>query len=218
MTDIVKTKNQMSLNLENLDPYAAFGIASQTAPFLKFVKGVFKFGADDETLEIGTLLVPNMDELKSGFLKWDDGEPVGELMGLVGERKIPTRSDCGDLDHALWPTDQNGDRKDPWQVVNTLPMKDINTSEQYVYTTGSHGGISAIGKLATQYSRQRIHHRDQLPVIKIGTSSYRHKAYGDVAVPTFIIVKWVSEAELISGGTDGGGADLKDDLDDEIPM
>ena len=113
MNDLAKTETQVPANMENLDPYEAYGIASQTAPFLKTVKGDFKFGTEDETLEPGTQLVPHMDELKTGYLKWKDGEPVEELMGLVGEGNIPTRSDCGDMDHDLWPTDPNGERKDP---------------------------------------------------------------------------------------------------------
>ena len=63
------------------DPYAAYGATVGTdTPFLKFVKGQFKYGADDEVLPLGTQLVPNMGELKSGFIKWKDGAPEAEVM------------------------------------------------------------------------------------------------------------------------------------------
>lgn len=216
MNDIVKSENQVPTSASDIDPYAAYGaaVASQAAPFLKFVKGVFQFGVDDEELPIGTKLIPNMEELKAGYIKWEDGEPVDENMCCISEGTRPTRDDCGDLDKNGWPIDPNGVTSDPWQLTNILPMKEPETGQEFVFTTGSHGGISAIGKLAGQYGRQRSDHKDQLPIIEIGTTSYRHKKYGEVHKPVFKLVNWASEEELISGKPDSNVVKL----DDEIPF
>ena len=197
------------------DPFAAYGYAVETGtPFLKFIKGLYQFGTDNEELPIGTRLVPHMDELKAGFIKWKDGVPETETMVRVGDGKpIPRREDLGDDDRNAWETDPNGTPQDPWQAVNTLPMKDPETGQEHIFTTGSRGGIGAVGKLCIAYARQR--QRGKLPIIEIDSDSYRHRTYGDVSYPTFKIVGWQSEAKLIAG--EKGGDDL-DEVLSEVPF
>ena len=198
------------------DPFASYGYAVETGtPFLKFIKGVYQFGTDNEVLPLGTRLVPNMAELKAGFIKWKDGVPEDETMVRIGNGKpIPQREDLGDDDRDAWETDPNGTPQDPWQVCNTLPMKDPETGQEHIFTTGSRGGIGAVGKLCVAYARQR--QKGKLPIIEIGCDSYRHKTYGDVSYPTFKIVGWQSETKLIAG--EKGGDDLDEVLDDEVPF
>ena len=211
MTELTKTKTQLPTPAN--DPYAVYArsVASDT-PFLKFIKGEFQYGVDADVLALGTRLVPHMAELRAGYIKWHDGAPIDENMVRVAEGKpIPEREALGDDDDKLWELDPNGVPLDPWQICNTLPMKDIETGEEFVFTTGSRGGIGAIGKLSMSYGRQRYRHDGQLPVIEIGSDPYRHKTYGDVPYPTFKIVAWQSEKDLIAGETD------KDELNDAIP-
>ncbi len=97
-------------------------------------------------------------------------------------------------------------------------MRDPETGQQYVFTTGSHGGISTIGKLSTDYGNYLSKHDDGfLPVIELGKSSYRHKSYGEVFIPVFRIVGWRSEAELM-GEPVAGDNDTAKAIDDEIPF
>ena len=216
MTELVKTENQVPATQG--DPYAAYGRAVGTdTPFLKFVKGQFQYGVDDEVLPLGTRLVPHMSELKAGYIKWRDGAPETEAMVRIAEGKpIPQREDLGDDDRNAWETDPNGTPQDPWQVVNTLPMKNPETGQEFIFTTGSRGGIGAIGKLSTKYAWQRHKQNDKLPIIEIGSDSYRHKQYGDVSYPTFKIVGWESENALIAGETNG--VNLDTELDDVVPF
>ncbi len=102
------------------DPYAAYGYAVETGtPFLKFIKGVYQFGTDNEVLPIGTRLVPNMAELRSGFIKWKDGVPADEVWVRIAEGKpLPQRDNLGDDDRNAWETDPNGVPQDPWQACN----------------------------------------------------------------------------------------------------
>ena len=211
MKAIAKTENQVPATQS--DPYMAYGRAVGTdTPFLKFVKGQYKYGVDDEVLPLGTRLVPHMSELKAGFIKWKDGAPEAEVMVCIAEGKpIPQREDLGDDDRNEWETDPNGTPLDPWQMCNTLPMKDPETGQEFVFTTGSRGGIGAIGKLATKYGRQRHKQAGKLPIIEIGSSSYPHKIYGEVLYPTFKIVAWEAEDALIAG------ANPDPEFDDAIP-
>ena len=158
-----------------------------------------------------------MTELKAGYIKWKDGAPETETMVRIADGKpIPQREDLGDDDRNAWETDPNGTPLDPWQTVNTLPMKNPETGQEFVFTTGSRGGIGAIGKLSTSYGRQRHKQVDKLPIIEINSDSYRHKTYGDVSFPTFKIVGWETEGALIAGETNNAKVDAG--LDDEIPF
>ncbi len=215
MQELAKTETQLPATQG--DPYAAYGAAVGTdTPFLKFVKGQFKYGVDDEVLPLGTRLVSHMAELKAGYIKWKDGVPETETMVRIADGKpIPQREDLGDDDRNDWETDPNGTPQDPWQICNTLPMKDPETGQEFIFTTGSRGGIGAIGKLASGYGRARYKQADKLPVIEIGADSYRHKTYGDVSYPTFKIVEWRSEAGLIAGEAN---TSLDAELDDSVPF
>ena len=216
MNEVAKTETQVPAIPG--DPYAAYGATVNTdTPFLKFVKGQYKYGVDDEVLPLGTKLVPHMAELKVGFIKWKDGTPEDEAMVRIAEGKpIPQREDLGDDDRDAWETDPNGTPVDPWQEINTLRVKDPETGQEFVFTTGSRGGIGAIGKLSTKYGRQRHKQVGKLPVIEIGSDSYRHKQYGDVSYPTSDIVAWEAEDALIAG--EKGGVNLDEVLDDIVPF
>ncbi len=170
MNEITKTKSQLPATPADDDPYCAYGRAvGSDMPFLKFVKGDFRYGTDDEVLPFGTRLVPNMAELKAGFLKWKDREPVDEVMVYIAEGKpIPQREDLDDQDKNVWELDPNGTPIDPWGIVNTLPFKDPETGQEFVFSTGSKGGIGAVGKLSTAFGNHRQHHHGKLPIVKIG--------------------------------------------------
>ncbi len=136
--------------------------------------------------------------------------------GVDAVKPIPRHEDLGDDDRNAWETDPNGTPQDPWRECNTLPMKDPGTGQEFVFTTGSRGGIVALGKLSSKFGRQRHKQAGRLPVIEIGADSYRHKAYGDVRYPTFDIVGWESEDALIAVETDDDSP--ADELSDSIPF
>ena len=201
------------------DPYASYGTAAAVGgtPFLKFDRGTFKFGLDDDELALDTPLVANMAEAEIGHLKWHNGEVVDEAMVRLADGIKPaSREDLGDADESKWETDPQGNPIDPWSFTNTVPFKDPVTECEYIFSTASKGGIRAVGKLCMAYSGERLQNEGKLPVVKLGSSSYRHKVYGEVYFPTFRIVEWRSEDELING-TDSATAAV-DDLNDEVPF
>ena len=191
-------------------------VASDGAAFLKFKRGVYLFGMDEEELPTSSRLVANMAELKAGFLKWDDGQVIEEKMRHALEGLPPPRAECGDEDETEWPLDPNGTPKDPWSATSTLPFKNLDTGQEYVFSTSSQGGRGAMGKLALAYGRQRDKKVGKLPIVEIGASSYFNRTHKtDVDVPTFKIVDWLSDEELLAGKTESA---VEDDLADEIPF
>ena len=212
MNDIAKKKSQLPVTPADDDPYSAYGRAvGSDTPFLKFHKGEYRYGSDGEVLPLGTKLVPHMAELRAGFLKWKNGEPVDEVMVRISEGKsLPQREDMDDQDKNAWELDANGTPIDPWGHTNTLPFKDPKTGIEFVFTTRSIGGIKAIGKLASAFGSQRHKHGDKLPIVTIGSGSYKHPIYGEVHVPALKITGWLGEAELIAG--------KPEELNDDIPF
>ncbi len=213
MNEITKKKSQLPTTPADDDPYSAYGreVGSDT-PFLKFHKGEYRYGSDGEVLPLGTKLVPHMAELRAGFLKWKNGEPVDEAMVHIAQGKpIPQREELDDQDKSTWQLDPNGTPLDPWGHVNTLPFKDPETGQEFIFSTGAKGGIGAVGKLSSAFGSQRHKHNGKLPIVEIGASSYWNRNYScDVAYPTFKIVGWQGEAELIAG--------KPEELNDDIPF
>ena len=206
------------------DPYAGYGAVASASgtPFLKFDRGKFKYGLDDDELPLATRLVPNMPEVMIGWLKWSNGEVVDDaLIRLAEGYKPAARENLGDTDASLWDTDDAGKALDPWTFTNTVPLKQPGPGDEFIFTTSSKGGISAVGKLCTTYGNGRLANEGKMPLVELGTSSYRHKRYGEVHVPVFRVVGWFD----VTGGGDGGEvperptrADTEPELDDTIPF
>ncbi len=216
MNSIAKTENHVLATQSDADPFLTYGQETTTGtPFLKFIKGEFVFGTDDEKLPLGTRLVPNMADLRTGWLKWRDGEPVDERMACVakGER-APVREELGDMDKNLWDTDEAGGVIDPWQRTNVLRLKSAETGAEFVFSTSSKGGIGAIGKLCTAYGGERHRQGGKLPVIELQIGSYQHRRYGEVKFPKFPIMAWADEGKLISGEK----TSVAEDLNDSVPF
>lgn len=161
---------------------------------LKFQKGEYTSGQNDDEVEIGTKLVANMDDLAVGWVKWWDGKPADHIMGRVAEGYQPDkRNALGDLDKTEWETDKEGRPQDPWQQTNYLLLKDVDGDEVYTFATSSAGGRNAIADLCKQFGKAMRQHPDEHPIIELDTDSYRHKEYGKVHVPKLSIVGWVSK-------------------------
>ena len=214
MTTKTLTKPKTQLPTLNDDPYlkTASRVAT-TTNFLKYVKGQFIFGVNEDEVELDTVLVPNMEEAKIGWLKWRGGGVVDENMApwAVGHAY---REDLNELDQGLWETDDNGRAIDPWSETATLPLKNPRTGEEFTFSTSSTGGRQAVAKLVYAWRHGVTQGKSGLPVITLGSDTYPHKKFGPVHFPVFKVVRWADEADLIAGKAE---ADPVDELDDEIP-
>lgn len=166
---------------------------------LKFSKGDFLAGEDNEEVPEGTCLVANMDELCVGWIRWEDNKPTDQIMGRVSEGyQPPKRNELGDDDKSRWETDEKGQPRDPWQFSNYLIMKAVEGDELFTFTTSSRGGLNAIGELCKAYGKAMRQRPDEFPVVELGVGSYQHsnKAFGRIKFPILKVADWAGKAEF----------------------
>ena len=180
---------------------------------LKFAQGDYVAGEGGEKIKEGTKVVAIMDELSTGWVRWQDNKPIEHRVGRVIDKFVPAQKrDLPDRDEALWETDEDGKPRDPWQFVNYLPVKNVETDEFYTLATGTRGGLSAIADLCRHYARDVKQHPDCFPVIALKSGSYPHKnkAYGRVKIPILTPVGRTTR--------DGAPMPVGQDMSDEIPF
>jgi hypothetical protein len=76
------------------------------------------------------------------------------------------------------------------------------------FVSGSVGGRQAVSKLCSQAAKHLG--TMGLPIIKLGTESYKHKAYGRTEKPVFTIVRWTND------GAAEQPVSMAEEMDDEI--
>lgn len=181
------------------DPYAAYGqeAASGSGDFLKFSKGEWLKGQNDDEVALQTRLAANMAELSIGWIRWEDKKPVERRMGLLAHGYRPEqRNELGYADRDEWETDKDGKPQDPWSFTNELPVADPETGEQMTISMSSKGGIGAIGNLCKAYGKEYRERDGFVPIISLDRDSYKHKEYGKTYVPVLPIVDWVENGSV----------------------
>jgi hypothetical protein len=182
---------------------------------LKFSKGDYVAGEGGEEIKEGTQLVAIMDELWTGWTRWEDNKPVESRMGRIVDRFAPPpRRELGHDNKDEWPADDRGEARDPWQFGNYLVLKNAETGEYFTFTTGTRGGLNTIADLCRHYARDVKQHPDCFPVVALKSDSYNHpnKAYGRIKVPVLTVVGRAPR--------DGSTAEqaIADDMSDEVPF
>jgi hypothetical protein len=175
---------------------------------LRFSKGDYLAGQEDEEVPVGTKYVANMDELMAGWIRWADNKPTDHIMGKISESyQAPKRNTLGDTDKAEWEVDSQGKERDPWQFSNYLLLWGVDDAELYTFATSSRGGLNAIGDLCKVYGKQMAQHPDEFPIIEMGVTSYNHpnKEFGRIKVPVLKIVGWENRAVFADGVIEDGG-------------
>jgi hypothetical protein len=145
---------------------------------------------------IGTVLVAIMPTLAAGWVKWENGLPTEQAMGLVADGFTPPkRKDLGDTNESAWIEDESGQRRDPCQLSNYLIMADPNSHALFTFTTSSKGGLSSLGQLCKTYGMKMRQRADQIPIVRLGFGSYkpRDPARSRVKFPMFEVVGWTEK-------------------------
>jgi len=184
---------------DGYDPFAAYGQeAASGGAFLKFSKGEWLLGQNDDEVTLGRKLVANMEDMSVGWIRWADGKPAERRLGLLAQGFRPERRDeLGYMDQELWDIDEaSGKPKDPWNFTNEIPMADPETGEQMTFSASSKGGIGAIGNLCKAYGKERGARIGFVPVIELGRDSYKHPTYGKTYVPVVTIVDWMENGAV----------------------
>ena len=201
MNDIAKRDNTAVGQLADANPFLSYGEAvthkNIVGELLKYSKGDWLCGQDNTDVPVGTKFIANMDELLIGWIRWQDNKPTDHIMGKVSEGyQIKHRSELGDTDESKWEIDNTGQARDPWQKSNYLLLRGFSDGELYTFTTGSKGGLGAVGDLCKDYGKVIAQRGKEYPVVAIGTSAYDHpnKSFGRIKTPEFKIVGWQPKA------------------------
>jgi len=164
---------------------------------LRFNKGDYLYGQNDEVLDEGTEVIVDMNTLTVGWQKWLDKKPADADMGLVNEGfQAKRRKELGDLDEAEWEVDDDGVARDPWQFTNMVVMRQLGTAGEeeglYTFAGSSRGVINAIGTLCKIFGKKIREDADALPIVALNVDSYKHSnpQYGRIKVPVLDVVGW----------------------------
>jgi hypothetical protein len=179
---------------------------------LKFSKGDWLAGPDNEEMPDGTELVAVVPGTVHGWVRWEGNKPAEHIMGLLIEGFVPPpRSALGHNDQTLWEIN-NGKPRDPWQATIYMPMTSLDATCIFTFTTGSDGGRRhAIGPLCREYGAHIRQHPDELPVVKLHQDSYAHsdRSIGRVKYPEFPIMRWEKADEYLAAIAEATGRTLK---------
>lgn len=206
MSDVIE-RPSTAVAVTGADPYAAYGAkVGVQGQFLSFKNGEFLYGQDDKEIPLGSKLAANMVGLRIGWRRWYDAKVTDDLTVPLVDQQQPQqpRSTLGDDDQSRWETDDKGQPRDPWQLTNVLEMAGSD-GENFIYSTGSKGGIGAIGRLCKEYGKLYRQHPNEVPIVELGRDSYNHPTYGKTYFPVFTIVGWTDENALTIA-SDGGAA------------
>jgi hypothetical protein len=155
--------------------------------FLKMDKsGIWSFGAEENVIEADAEVYIDPRGFVHGWQCWADTEIPGvqaELLGtLVSPMTQPVPAKPEDVP-------ENGRE---W--ASLLGVSLLTDGHKLTYTTTSVGGLNAVAKLAEAIAIQyRKDKASFIPVVSLGTESYKHKKYGKIYTPVFNITGWTDE-------------------------
>lgn len=210
--DIEKREEENDTNLpanERINNYfESYGAqASQRnieGKLLRFNKGDYTSGPEDDLIDEGTQMIVDMESLLVGWQKWVDNKPSDSEMGPVIEGfQPPRRKELGDLDDTEWEVDESsGKPRDPWQFTNLMVMRQMGTTGDqdglFTFATASRGGINAVGALCKVYGKKIRENPEAYPIIELNVDSYMHsnKAYGRIKIPVLDVVGWATKDDF----------------------
>lgn len=232
MNEIAKQEATALTAYGERDPFAAYADSVRPSyiigKLLKFSKGDYLLGEDNEPIEIGTVVTAAVDQLLVGWIRWESGKPTEHRMVLVASRQAPPRRhELGDADRTVWELGSDGEQRDPWAYSAYLPLLSAD-GELWTFTTSSRGGHGAIGTLSRAYANHRRKAPDDLPLISLEVDSYQHsnREYGRIKVPVFEVTGWEPKDRFITALGEAGLAPvepeplppIEKDLNDSIPF
>ncbi len=166
-----------------------------TAEYLRFnsTKGDWIYGSENTELPCGAKCLAFVPGMRRGYIKFNGtGQEPEKCMAFAASSTKVTRESLGDLDETKWPT-VNGKAQDPWQQYREIDLYDIESGQQYTWTSSNKGSVFAVMHLVDQYRNGKHTHLGKLPVIELERSSYPHRKLGHkVNVPTVKVVDWQS--------------------------
>ena len=157
---------------------------------LKFNKGEWLAGQEEEEISLGSKFVAATHLLQSGWIRWEDSAPAEIIMGLRADGfRPPPRETLGHTDKSKWG-ELNGQQIDPWRRTDVLLMADPETREIYTFSPMSEGGLGAVKALIKEYGTNMRQHPNDIPIVELGSSWYKHAQFGKVHKPVLTVIEW----------------------------
>jgi hypothetical protein len=149
--------------------------------------GDWVYGADATEVEEGSQWAVNPFAFIHGYIAWGDGVVAGEIMTPMSQ-PLP---EVG----AVPPGAKS------WQTQLGISLRCVSgddEGQEVVYRVTSKGGKKAIQTLGAAIADKVEQEQDKgaaaliVPVITLGTDSYKHKEFGKIYTPVFNVVKWLT--------------------------
>ena len=176
---------------------AAAALSGDQKPILRFEKGDWYAGQEDEDIPLGTKFAANIMEAEWGWLRWKDSKPVERRMVLVASGSQPaSRDSLGYDDDAMWDRDDQQRPRDPWQKTIEIPVRELTGEKREMVLVGSSRGHEGACKaLFKAFGEGMRSNGGKVPVIQLGGSKYTHSKHGIVKVPEMPLVEWFNPSQ-----------------------
>jgi hypothetical protein len=152
-----------------------------------------------EPMPLSTILV--VLGIITAWVKWWDQQPVEHRVTRDGQLH-PVRENLPDQNEELWQVGLNG-KADPWKDTRYIHAIDPQTGRDFTIVGDSTGMRIAAGELKSAIRNVRMARPGTVPVIKLGTGTFKSPKFGLVPRPVFEIVEY-------RGGLDAAPAQIAD--------
>ena len=186
---------QATLAPAPMDPYAAMKRHARRVKRrmiigkkLKFKDGQWLYGLKDEhRIELGTQMVVAFPLVLYGYIRFDSGKLVEQIVGpVIEDFEPPPRSELGFLTQSEWPIGLDGKPTDPYQLRYAVPMKRVGQfGEIFTYVTTTPTALDRVGNLLDMIASRGTFHRGSLPIIELQTDSFASRYGRMVAAAKF---------------------------------
>lgn len=158
--------------------------------FIKFTKqGEFLMGIDADDIT-GDQCAFNVASIETGFIGWEDGSVKDEIMVPLGQAgKLPVKASLPEIPDG----EGNG-----WSAQLTIDIKMIGSGDEGLLKGSSGGFIRRFSEFMGEVygakapdGRERIEDLNQIPVVQLDCGGYKHKKYGWINEPKFVLVDWL---------------------------
>lgn len=223
MGNEVATRSATELAQESAyDPFAsaANDMAGSSAIYAKFNgnSGEFSYGAQSEEVEAGERMAANVVGARRGWICWKESEVVEEIMVPILEGRPPAEHTL--TNHGPYEKHADG-TEDGWSEQFSIAFRllgEAHDGVEITYKSSTKSAMRPFGDLLKQFSREYKNNPGKVPIVEFGKGSYmpKEKKHGKKYFPTFKIVEWIDEDELLATYGDGSSVDEGDENDNLI--
>ena len=200
----------------HVNPFAAAGAGAGSSTYVKFkgASGDFLCGQDETELDHGTKLAFDLANSQFVWAFWWEEEVLETIPVMVIENPVawnrepnhlPEKYD-GDMsleEIRAKQADRSSNFMDGWGCQAVVGMREIGgENEEFTLKLNAGVGLTAFRALLGNFGKQYLRKEGLTPVVEISASSYQSKVkgVGKRYSPTFKIVDWMSDDDMMGGG------------------